>query len=72
MEERKFVGKIISISDLNVTVLLGGEKVSNREILETESDGHVYRLEVFEVKGSIVFTIPLDSVMGLKLSLIHI
>lgn len=66
MEERKFVGKIISISDLNVTVLLGGEKVSNREILETESDGHVYRLEVFEVKGSIVFTIPLDSVMGLK------
>ena len=38
MEERKFVGKIISISDLNVTVLLGGEKVSSREILETESD----------------------------------
>ena len=66
MEQNNFVGKIISISDLNVTVLLGGAKVRNREILETEHRGKMYRLEVFEVKGSIIFTIPLDNVSGLK------
>ena len=66
MEQNKFVGKIISVSDLNVTVLFGGVKVRNHEILETECRGQRYRLEVFEVKGSIIFTIPLDSVIGLR------
>ena len=66
MEQKNFVGKIISISDLNVTILLGGVKVRNREILETEHRDQTYRFEVFEAKGSIIFAIPLDSVIGLK------
>ncbi|HIS06940.1 MAG TPA: F0F1 ATP synthase subunit beta [Candidatus Choladocola avistercoris] len=66
MEKKNFVGKIISISDLNVTILLGGVKVRNREIMETEHRGQIYRFEVFEAKGSIIFAIPLDSVIGLK------
>ena len=66
MEQKNFVGKIISISDLNVTILLGGVKVRSREILETENRGQLYRFEVFEAKGSVIFAIPLDSVIGLK------
>ncbi|MBS6396014.1 MAG: F0F1 ATP synthase subunit beta [Clostridiales bacterium] len=66
MEQKNFAGKIISISDLNVTILLGGAKVHNREILETEHRNQIYRFEVFEAKGSIIFAIPLDSVIGLK------
>ncbi|MCD8077293.1 MAG: F0F1 ATP synthase subunit beta, partial [Lachnospiraceae bacterium] len=58
-------GRIISVSDLNVSVLLTGKKVRNREILTTRKGEKEYQLEVFEVEGSTAFCIPLSNVSGL-------
>lgn len=60
------MGKIISISDLNVTVLASGAQVKNRDILYSDWNGRVDRYEVNEVRGNVVSCIPLGSVIGLK------
>ena len=62
----ELVGKIISISDLNVTVLASGAQVKNRDILYSDWNGRVDRYEVNEVRGNVVSCIPLGSVIGLK------
>lgn len=66
MERTTYVGKIISISDLNIRILLGGAQVKNKDILYTEEEGKTYRMEVFEVSGSIAMCIPLQNVEGLR------
>lgn len=62
----ELVGKIISISDLNVTVLASGAQVKNHDILYSDWNGRVDRYEVNEVRGNVVSCIPLGSVIGLK------
>jgi F-type H+-transporting ATPase subunit beta len=64
--DSKAIGKIIAVSDLNVTVLAAGAAVKNRNILYTELDGQVRLFEVSDVSGSVVSCIPLDNVIGLK------
>ncbi|MCD8333290.1 MAG: hypothetical protein LUB60_04075, partial [Clostridiales bacterium] len=65
MEFTECVGRTISVSDLNVSVLLTGKRVKNREILIIYKGETEYRLEVFEVEGSTAFCIPLTNVSGL-------
>lgn len=65
MDETTYVGKIISVSDLNIRILLGGAQVKNRDILYTRDGEKEYRMEVFEVSGSIAMCIPLENVAGL-------
>ena len=61
------IGRIISISELNVKIFLDDDvKVSIKEILETTCNGNVYRFEVVSIDENIVTTIPFDSVIGLK------
>ena len=61
------IGKIISISELNVKIFLEDEvKVDIREVLKTVVDGNVYRFEVVSVEENVATTIPFDSVIGLK------
>lgn len=60
------VGKIIAVSDLNVTVLSTGESVKNREILCADLNGTQQLFEVSDVNAKLVSCIPLNSVIGLK------
>ncbi|MCD8197721.1 MAG: F0F1 ATP synthase subunit beta [Lachnospiraceae bacterium] len=60
------VGKIIAVSDLNVTVLSTGESVKNREILCADLNGTQQLFEVSDVNAKLVSCIPLNSVVGLK------
>lgn len=61
------VGKIISISELNVKILLEKDiKIDIKDILQTILDDHVYRFEVVSIDENVATTIPFDNVIGLK------
>ncbi len=61
------IGKIISISELNVKVFLyDNQKVEIKDILCASLNNQNYRFEVASIDDNIVMTIPFDSVIGLK------
>ena len=61
------IGKIISISELNVKVFLDDNvKIDIKDVLKCEVDGKEYRFEVVAVDENVATTIPFDSVIGLK------
>ena len=60
------IGKIISISDLNVEIFTSDKSIKIRDILSVEVNGVLKRFEVVELKNSIVYAIPFDNVIGLK------
>jgi F-type H+-transporting ATPase subunit beta len=60
------IGKIISISNLNVQVLLDKSDVSMRSALCTYLDGQRVTFEVAQVAGGIARAVPLSSVNGLR------
>ena len=61
------IGKIITISDINVKILLtAGEKVKIKDLLVLHYQGKKYLFEVIEIDNDIITTIPLYSVVGLK------
>ena len=66
MNQTTPIGKIIAISDLNVTILATGQNAKNRDILATELDGKEHLFEVSDVKENQLSCIPLSSVIGLK------
>lgn len=61
------IGKIISISDLNVKILLNEDvKVSIKDILKVTVNDTLYKFEVVSILENVAFAIPFDSVIGLK------
>lgn len=60
------VGKIISVSELNVQILLNGEKVKFHDILAATNKGKTTYFEVTEEDGNVVSAIPFQNVIGLK------
>ena len=60
------VGKILTISELNVQILLNGEKVKYHDILCTNIKGKEILFEVTEEDGNVVSAVPFQSVIGLK------
>lgn len=61
------VGKIISISELNVKIFLNDDvNVKIKDILKTDFNGISYEFEVVSIDDNIATTIPFDSVIGLK------
>lgn len=61
------IGKIISVSDLNVRVLLNSNSdIKIGDILYFESNGIETSFEVVEVNEMIATTIPFENVIGLK------
>lgn len=61
------IGKIISISELNIRILLDEDvKVEIKDILKTTVDGKDYRFEVVSIDEEVATTIPFDSVIGLR------
>ncbi|MBQ7925279.1 MAG: F0F1 ATP synthase subunit beta [Lachnospiraceae bacterium] len=64
--EEVVVGRIMSVSELNVTVLIYEEKIKIHDILYTYSKGRKIAFEVAEEEGKVVSAIPFQSVVGLK------
>ena len=60
------IGRIISISELNVQILLFEKSVKIGDILVAEYKNQEYKFEVIELKDNIATTIPFESVNGLK------
>ena len=59
------VGKIISIFDISIEVVLSSNEVKVGDILELEGDSR-YRFEVVEISNTSATCISLDSTRGLK------
>ena len=66
MDTNNKVGVIVSISDLNVRVLLDNNDIKINDILYTEYEGEERNFEVVEINNMIATTIPFESVHGLK------
>lgn len=64
----EYIGKIVSISDLNVEIALYNqvEGLKERDMLSCQTDAGVCHFEVLLVKGNVVFAAPFESVKGLK------
>ncbi len=60
------LGKIISVSNLRVDILLENRKIDIRNIVYAERDGRRDYFEVAQIDGSIALAIPFGSVNGLK------
>ena len=60
------IGKIISVSELNVSILIGDEKVKYHDVLYTYQNGKRRDFEVAEINGNIVSAIPFGTVNGLR------
>ena len=67
MKEETSVGKIISVSDLNVKVLLSSNDVEIKDILYYEDEKkYTHRFEVVEMDYNMALAIPFESVNGVK------
>ena len=60
------VARIISISDINVKVLLLEENIHIRDVLFFEKEGIRHRFEVVEIHQDTAYTVPFESVHGIK------
>lgn len=61
------VGKIISVSDLNIKVLLNGNNIKIKDILYYEDEiEKLHRFEVIEMDSDIAIAVPFESVHGVK------
>lgn len=59
------VGKIISIFDISIEVVLNGNNIKVGDILEVEGDSN-YRFEVVEISNTSAICISLETTRGLK------
>ena len=65
--KKSSVGKIISISDLNIKILLSSSEVEIKDILYYEDDEkNLHRFEIVEMDSNIALAIPFESVNGVK------
>lgn len=59
-------GKIISVSDLLVEVLLSGVQVKKRDMMYAVKGEKTYRFEVEDIEGNIATLVPFSNVAGLS------
>lgn len=60
------IGKIISVSNLRIDILLDSREINIRDIVWTEYNEHRHSFEIARIDGSVAVAIPLSSVIGLK------
>lgn len=60
------VGKIVSLSELNIKILLSNNSVKIGDILFSVSGDNHRSFEVVEIKENIAIAIPFERIMGLK------
>ena len=66
-EEETSVGKIVSVSDLNVKVLLSNNDVEIKDILYYQDENkYTHRFEVVEMDYNMALAIPFESVNGVR------
>lgn len=66
-EEETSVGKIVSVSDLNVKVLLSNNDVEIKDILYYQDENKfTHRFEVVEMDYNMALAIPFESVNGVR------
>ena len=67
MNTKEIVGKIISISDLNIRVLIINNEVKIQDILYfIDTNGTKHMFEITELESNIAVAIPFNNVQGLK------
>ena len=65
--KKNSIGKIISVSDLNIKVLLNSNEIEIKDILYYEDEEkNTHRFEIVEMDASIALAIPFESVHGVK------
>lgn len=60
------IGKIISVSNLRIDILLDSREINIRDIVWTELNEQRHRFEIAQIDGSVALAIPLSSVYGLR------
>jgi F-type H+-transporting ATPase subunit beta len=60
------VGKLITISNMRVEILLEYREIKFRDIVSVKAGELEHRFEIVRVSGSIALAIPFDNVIGLK------
>ena len=61
-----YVGKIVSITGIKVSILLSSNSISTRDVVKTEVDGKEYKFEVQEIEGTTASAICFGMVNGLR------
>lgn len=65
--KKNSIGKIISVSDLNIKVLLNSNDVEIKDILYYEDETKdTHRFEIVEMDSNVALAIPFESVHGVK------
>lgn len=64
--ENGSVGRIVSVSDLKVEILLSDKSVREKDVLYCIFNERKYRFEVANLQGSIAVVVPFDDVYGLR------
>ena len=65
--KKNSIGKIISVSDLNIKVLLRSHDVEIKDILYYEDEKKLtHRFEIVEMDSNVALAIPFESVYGVK------
>jgi F-type H+-transporting ATPase subunit beta len=60
------IGKIISVSNLRIDILLDSREINIRDVVWTELNEQRHRFEIAQIDGSVALAIPLSSVHGLR------
>lgn len=60
------VGKLISISNMRVEILLDHREIKYRDIVMAQDGDKEHRFEVVRVSGSVAMAIPFENVIGLR------
>ena len=60
------IGKIISVSNLRIDILLDSREINIRDIVWTEHNEQRHKFEIAQIDGSVALANPLSSVQGLK------
>lgn len=60
------VGKIVSISELNIGILKSTDEIKVQDVLFVKDGDKTHKFEVSKIDGNLVSTIPFDSVIGLR------
>lgn len=60
------IGKIISVSNMRVEILLEYNKIKIRDIVSAQLGDVVHKFEIARIEGNVAMAIPFDNTIGLK------
>lgn len=60
------IGKIISISNMRIEILLDHSEIKLRDIVSTKLHDKINRFEIARIDGSVAMAIPFENVIGLR------